>query len=400
MDHTTNTFLLGSWVSFYSFDKDSYTAQLDRMKEIGLNFNIFPMVFGSTAMSPADWDTVEREYAARDMYYLMVGGMREEDVPSNVAMAKDRPHCIGYHIMDEPSGNQLPHVGQICRRYRESDPQRYPFVNLFPSYVGEPTMGGSYDEYVSRFVKEVRPENIEYLSHDYYPCCANETRFAMFRDMETIRRVAQENGLRTHAFPQSTAWNGMRMPSLDDMRWNAYAYLAYGFKGLSWFNLVCPGSSDTEGEGFRESILYRDGEIHDRELYDGFVTLNHELAAVGSVLIHLECLHAYHTRAEVDGVELLPEDGMIGPDRNSNLVVSHMVHRQTGEPYLMLFHKDLHQPQTVPFRVRPDCPVKALSYYDPFTSEWRNIAVTDGGFSETFRPGEGKLYRLILTQDT
>ena len=58
MDHTTDTFFLGSWVSFYSFDKDPYTVQLDRIKEIGLNFNIFPMVFcsgvgGRTDHSPS-----------------------------------------------------------------------------------------------------------------------------------------------------------------------------------------------------------------------------------------------------------------------------------------------------------------------------------------------------------
>ena len=42
--NTTNKFLIGSWVSFYSFDIDSYEYQLDKMREAGLNFNIFPEV--------------------------------------------------------------------------------------------------------------------------------------------------------------------------------------------------------------------------------------------------------------------------------------------------------------------------------------------------------------------
>ena len=30
--NTTNKFLIGSWVSFYSFDIDSYEYQLDQMR--------------------------------------------------------------------------------------------------------------------------------------------------------------------------------------------------------------------------------------------------------------------------------------------------------------------------------------------------------------------------------
>ena len=44
--NTTGKFLIGSWVSFYPFEIDSYEYQLDQMKEAGLNFNIFPAYFG------------------------------------------------------------------------------------------------------------------------------------------------------------------------------------------------------------------------------------------------------------------------------------------------------------------------------------------------------------------
>jgi hypothetical protein len=151
--------------------------------------------------------------------------------------------------------------------------------------------------------------------------------------MEVIRRVAFENGrLRTHAFPQSTAWMGTRMPNINEMRWNVYAYLAYGFKALSWFNLVCPGKSDDEGECFRESIIYRDGTIRDRQLFADFSKLNAEVHALGDTLMKLDTVHAYHTKDGIPGVELLPKDWMISPVGEADFVISHMVTKRATRP--------------------------------------------------------------------
>ncbi len=393
--NTTGKFLIGSWVSFYPFEIDSYEYQLDRMKEAGLNFNIFPAVFGSGMHNAELWADVEKQYEARDMYYCMNGGLNEDMMREGVQYAKGKPRCIGYHLIDEPGGAALPRVGEFCRAYREADGKRYPFVNLFPSYVGNAVMEGDYYEYCSRFVKEAGEENIEYLSHDFYPFHLNGTALSIFSDMEVIRRVAFENGrLRTHAFPQSTAWMGTRMPNIDEMRWNVYAYLAYGFKALSWFNLVCPGKSDTEGECFRESVIYRDGQIHDKQLWADFGKLNAEVHALGNTLMKLDTVHAYHTKDGIAGVELLPEDWMITPVGDADFVISHMVTAKGDETYIMLFNKSWEDPVTAAFAVSPYSGIQSLTYVSPWGGNEYPVSLTDGAFTETFRPGEGKLFKL------
>lgn len=393
--NTTNKFLIGSWVSFYSFDIDSYEYQLDQMREAGLNFNIFPARFGGGMQDAETWQNVEAQYEARDMYYCMNGGLDEDMRKEGIQYAKGKTRCIGYHLIDEPGGAALPRVGEFCRAYREADPKRYPFVNLFPSYVGSAVMEGDYYQYCSRFVKEAGQENIEYLSHDYYPFHQNGTALGIFGDMEVIRRVAFENGrMRTHGFPQSTAWMGTRMPNIDEMRWNVYAYVAYGFKALSWFNLVCPGRSDTEGECFRESVIYRDGTIKDKQLFKDFGKLNNEIHVLGDTLMKLDTVHAYHTKDGIAGVELLPADWMITPVGDENFVISHMVSKKGDETYVMLFNKSWEQPVTASFRVSAYSGIEALSYVSPFNGNEYPVTVNDGVFTETFRPGEGKLYRL------
>lgn len=398
-DVTTDDLLIGSWVSFYSFEKDSYEYQLDQMAAAGLNFNMFPRDFGSGVMFDADyWNNVEEQYAKRNMVYLMNGNMDAANIAPGVEYAANKAHCIGYHVVDEPPAGALPAVGEMVRAYRAADGTRYPMVNLFPSYVGPAGLGGTYRDYVQGFVDAAGAENIEYLSHDYYIFGAGgNNNLGIFADMEVIRSVAYENGkLKTHAFPQSTAWNGMRMPNIDEMRWNVYAYLAYGFKGLSWFNLVCPGSSDNEGEGFRDSIIYRDGTIRDKELFAAWSELNWEVRGLSEALMNLDTVHAYHTRNNVSGVEYLPSNFIVTPSRKMDLVISYMEAKDGSEPYIMIFNKSLNQKKSIQadFVVDFSSGIEGIEYLDPYTGEYIPMDISDGHLEDSFKTGEGKLYRL------
>ena len=407
-DVTSEDLLIGSWVSFYSFDIDSYEYQLDQMAAAGINFNIFPKNFGEGNMYDADyWQDVEEQYAKRNMVYLMNGNMNANNVAIGVEYAQGKEHCIGYHVKDEPGGDALQAVANQMLAYRAADATRYPFTNLLPSYAGEAWLGGTYREHVENYVAAVGAENIEYLSHDYYPFrSGNSTMQDIFADMEVIRAVAYENGkLKTHAFPQSTQWNGTRMPDIDEMRWNVYGYLAYGFKALSWFNLVCPGSSDTEGEGFCESLIYRDGQIHDQELFAAWSELNWEVRGLSDILMNADTVHAYHTRKNLKGVEYLPQDFYLQPTKTMDFIVSEMESKDGSEKYIMLFNKNLKakETSTVSFSIDPASGITGIEYFDPFIGEYIKMDISDGILKDNFRFGEGKLYRLcydVIEQTT
>ena len=397
-DVTADDLLIGSWVSFYSFEKDSYEYQLDQMAAAGINFNMFPRNFGSGAMFDADyWNNIEEQYAKRNMVYQMNGSMAEKNIAIGVEYAAGKEHCIGYHLVDEPTADKFPEIARLVKLYREADATRYPLVNLFPSYAPEWALGGTYREHVTNFVETIGAENIDYLSHDYYPFRdGGVVLTGIFADMEVLRSVAYENGkLKTHAYPQSTAWNATRMPTEGEMRWNVYGYLAYGFKALSWFNLVCPGSSDTEGEGFRDSIIYRDGTIRDPELFAAFSELNWEVRGLSSLLMNLDAAHAYHTDKTTDGVEYLPEDYFLQPNGRSEFVISVMEPKEGDDQYIMIFNKNTKRKSvTSKFSVDLSSDVKWLEYFDPFIGEYIPVMFEDGMLKDTFRTGEGKLYRL------
>lgn len=396
-DVTSDDFLVGSWVSFYSFDIDSYEYQLDQMAAAGINFNIFPKNFGEGAMyDAAYWDDIEAQYAKRNMVYLMNGNSHEVNVATGVEYAQGKEHCIGYHVADEPWANALEHMGYIINCYNKLDQTRYPFVNLFPSYAPTDRLGGTYYEYVSNFVKYADPNKIEYLSHDHYPFLNDDVnRTTFFSDLEVIRQVAYENGkLKTHAFPQSSSWNGVRMPNATEMRWNVYAYLAYGFKALSWFNMACPSLINGGTDGFYESVIYHDGSIHDPELYQSWSDLNWEIRGLSDILMNQDVVHAYHVQNTNEGVEYLPEDFFLRPNHKYDFIISVMEPKSGDDQYIMLFNKVLKRGLTCDFQVDPESGVKWVEYFDPNTGEYIPVEFVDGALKDDFGPGEGRLYRL------
>ena len=251
-------------------------------------------------------------------------------------------------------------------------------------------------DHVSNFVQTIGAENIDYLSHDYYPFRDGGVVLTdIFADMEVLRKVAYENGkLKTHAYPQSTAWNGTRMPTVDEMRWNVYGYLAYGFKALSWFNLVCPGSSDTEGEGFRDSVIYRDGTIRDPEFFAAFSDLNWEVRGLSPILMNVDVAHAYHVQKNVQGVEGLPDDYFLQPSGRNDFIISVMETKEGDDQYIMIFNKNTKRNATCKFTVDPASGVKWVEYFDPHIGEYIPVEFEDGMLKDKFIPGEGRIYRL------
>jgi len=392
-DVTTDDLLIGSWVSFFPFYKMSYAKQLDQMAAAGINFNIHPYQFKDIDFTKSYWKRVEREYSARNMVYFIYVSDNVYNKTLAYNVIADKEHCVGYSIMDEPNNDErMARAGDLTRQYHEMDPERYGFVNLLPYYPYS-----TYEEYVQSYLDAAGPENIEYLSHDYYPIREGGIDMNIFAAMEVIRSKAYENGkLKTHAFPQSTQWNGTLMPNIDEMRWNVYAYLAYGFKGLTWFNLVCPGNSDDEGEGFRDSLIYRDGTIRNPELFADFSDLNWEVRGLSKALMNLDAAHAYHTASalQIAGTETLPEDFMVQPLQEAPFVISDMEAKDGTNPYVMLFNNDTAKSIDASFAITFPEGYNALEYLNPFTGEYELAELVDGVLTAPFRAGEGRLYRL------
>ena len=406
-------FLISSWISYYSLDIKSYEQQTKELSEAGLNFMWHPTNINGTAFSSNVGLTrkqLDDLYKANNMTYLV-------DATKSISMDEMQglDNCVGYYIKDEPSASQFQATKDSYMQYYAMDPDRRPFVNLYPNYAGSTALGGTYSDYVNNWVDTIGAENMEYLYYDHYPFTGTETvRSSYFSDMETIRKVAYVNGrMKTGGFSQTGWWSGMRKPNADELRWNLNTFITYGFKSISHFCWVSPKQVSLEngGEDMRDHVIDQYG--NKTEIYDPMVQYNWEIRQLGDLLMGIDCAHAYHSGAEIaDGTEKLPKSFFLQPeDKTSNYIISLFNSKDDGERYVMIMNNSTSESKSGKFTIDASAGVTSMTKYsttidgdnlpDPTNLDAtlgalkeENVSVSDGYIEETFLPGEVKIYKL------
>ncbi len=387
-----NKFLIGSWITYFDYSIMSQEEQMKRLVRLGINYQPFPYSWyqPETRDDLEDWKEIDRLCQKYDVLYGMKvatgKGDEEEIFQKSISFGKQMSdNLIVYHLKDEPRGDELAALGEWIRRYRAANDRVMPAFNLFPSYVTVRTLGCGYREYLQRTLDEAGSENINFLSIDYYPFKMGRTLWSMFADLEDARAIALKNGgLKTHGFLQSNQWNGMRMPNIDEIRWQAYAHIAYGFKALSYFNIVTPKSG---GETYTKGLIFQDGSIGDEELLEAVGELNAELHAVGNQVFHMQALHTYHTHDVCKDIELLPEEFIIRPlEKEQKYVITEW----DDERYFMLFNNDFEREVEGEFIVKG---VNKLSVFNTKTQNYEPCKVENERLKVNFKKGEGLLFR-------
>ena len=406
-------FLIGSWLSYYDTGITGYREQTEDLARSGINMTCNPDWLGSQDFTTQgipleDLPALDALYAENNMYYIAKHG----DPQALVSTVLDNGlnNCWAYYVKDEPAAAEFGAVSQTMKRYLELDPNRFPFATLFPNYAGTTNLGGTYEDYVRNWVSMVGAENLEYLSFDHYPFTSTEdVRASFFSDLETIRKVAFENGrIKTEGCTQLGWWQGMRRPTMNEARWDTYALVAYGMKSIIHFNWVSPSyvAPEDGGEGMRDFVLTNDGRK--TELYEPMQRLNWQVRQLGPLLMELDAQHAYHTGNIPDGAEELPKSFAVQPvNRSDDLILTVFVNEDNSQTYLGVFNKSLTESKTASFSVNPDSGVEFLTYYRlddfetlpdpaqplPAPAEER-VNLMEGLFTDTFLAGEMKLYKL------
>ena len=179
------------------------------------------------------------------------------------------------------------------------------------------------------------------------------------------------------------------MPNADEIRWNVNAYLAYGFKALSYFNYVMWG-----GESCYDGLIDREGNILHQELYDQVSSMNWEIRSMSDLLMNLDCLHAYHTQNDVADVEVLPENWIVTPADSSDLILSYMRAKDGTEPYLAVFNKSFESEVEQTFILDEGSGITGLEAYNPATKQYDAVAIENGTFTLSLAKSELKFLRL------
>jgi hypothetical protein len=159
-----------------------------------------------------------------------------------VADYSKHPALAAYFVVDEPSAGSFPGLAEVVAYLHEKDPAHPAYINLFPNYANGAQLGvPSYDEYVERYIKTVKPFVVSY---DHYHFLTHSDRPGFFENLASIRKISLDHGL--------PFWNiVLAIPHFDyrplteaEKRYEAMQTLAYGGHGIFFFTYWQPAAKD------------------------------------------------------------------------------------------------------------------------------------------------------------
>ena len=311
---------------------------------------------------------------------------------------KEFDNIKGWWIMDEPGSGKFEILSKIVLAFRKYDPERTTMINLFPTYANDEQLGTQtqgYQEYLDRFVDEVRPH---YLSYDHYHFLGNgEARYGFFVNLEYVRNKALESGLDPMQIILLTKHMVYADLSYDQIEWEVNTSLTYGMKRISYFTFILEQS--LIDEGWDNACMSYTGEIYPH--YYDVQKISKWLLPLGTELYGKKSVGVYHVKknAEEELEELCEEYagyGDLGAINGTNFLIgffddgSFMI----TDKYYDKTEKESNVLEFVDI-------TSGLEYFDVESATWKdaesNGIVTrnaNGRLEKSFDTAEGMLFRV------
>jgi hypothetical protein len=207
----------------------------------------------------------------------------------------ESPACWGYHLADEPGAGAFADLRKTVDALRAARPGKLAYINLFPDYAPPSALGTpTYTEHVSKFISDVRPD---VLSMDHYPIFLPEAdgRDGYCRNLEVFREQSLAAGIPFWNFFNTMPYGPHSDPTEAQLRWQIYASLAYGAKGVMYFCYWTPAGHEFPKGG---AIIRRDGTR--TRHYDEATRINATLKNLGPTLMQLTSTGVYRIKAKDD----------------------------------------------------------------------------------------------------
>lgn len=270
------------------------------------------------------------------------------DTKNSVSKFKDHPGVAGWFLRDEPVASGFKDLSDFRDRIYDTDSTHLLYLNLLPSLVNAADLGTKdYEDYVQRFVDEVR---LPLISYDFYPIIENKDaeisyqRPTFFENLEIVSRVARRNNIPFWAFCLSTAHDPYPIPTATHLRSEAFPALAYGAQGIQYFTYWQP---TTETWNFHHAPIDETGKRTDT--YYLIQDLNKEIQALAPVFLGADIEEVGHTGIEIPTgtkrISSMPAG--FGDIKSDGMGVLVSRFHNGKKRYLMIVNRDIDHAQTI-----------------------------------------------------
>lgn len=205
----------------------------------------------------------------------------------------DSPACMGYFIADEPGAGAFPDMAKRAEEVRTKKPGKFGYINLLPNYAPAWAFGGTYDDYVAKFIELVKPE---VLSMDNYPLMrpGNDARPVYRANLECFRKHALAANIPFWNYFFCMPFGDHIDPTEAQIRWQIFTSVAYGAKGVLYFCYWTPGKGAAGGGEFPKGGAIISAEGVPTRHYNEARRINAELKNLGPTLMKLKSTGVYY----------------------------------------------------------------------------------------------------------
>ena len=214
---------------------------------------------------------------------------------SGISAYYDHPAFMGIIGMDEPSTSLFEGLAKKQENYYASYPESLYFVNMLPCYATNDQLGVSKEEaaeansnpyslYVKKFNEIIDPKVLVYDGYSLLVSSTGSTNIdsGMLFNLEAVALEGQRSNKPYWAFLQTMGFGGgHRNVTEEDVRFQYYTYLAYGYTGLLHFCYWTPGGAEFPDSVY--AMIERDGTK--TPAYYGVKAVNEEILAFDHVLL-------------------------------------------------------------------------------------------------------------------
>ena len=227
----------------------------------------------------------------------------KDSTEQTVAKVMNHPGLGAYFLVDEPGNDSFGWLGEWARKIESVDSIHPCYLNLLPNHAACFATVDEYKEHVRLFDEKV---NLPQLSYDHYPVNQSGDTIYLnprfYENLEEISAQARKSGKPFWAFALATAHGPYPIPTIDQLRLQLYANLAYGAQLLQYFTYWNPG---TDTWDFHQAPITLEGRRS--PVYELVREMNQEIQRRADIFLGCEVESVYHMGNELPmGTTALP----------------------------------------------------------------------------------------------
>jgi hypothetical protein len=373
------------------------------------NYNTIPVVTSLENLEVAKKNGLKAIFAS-DLFnkFSLNDPVRRPQLDALIKKIKSNTAIEGYFIGDEPGTNLFDDCKVMVAYFKEKDPTRLAYINLFPLYATDSQLGVSvskvdqrnlsyprnihgigannktviaYAEYLRQYISIVKPKLISY---DHYHLFEKGDTKNYFLNLAMVSHVSKESKIPfMNIIQASQATKDWKLPTAKEVRFQVYTTLAYGGRGISYYIFWGP-----EAEGG----LYRDGK--QSPLAKDVAIINAEIRNLSPALMTMDLQNVYHTKPLPIGSREIAKNAPIKLISQGEFVVGIFGKGKQTNAFLIANGNYRNRQRA---EVKVDIAGGNIQEMNRKTGKWTNFTKLNRTriAKITLEPGDGRLFRVI-----